>query len=278
MAAPRCQVEPVVVTIVKLDDLIEKASLADAKTLSRSRDRASQQGQTLLQVLVEQEGIADEVVADLLAEATDGILIDIDRGELDHDAVALLSAATARRYGMIPVGRDPASRRLQIAFSDPLDASAVEAAQRETGWAIEPLVAPLLGVLRLIERFYGRAPAPEGAGGNDRDRVGDGGGEAPGPVPDASSPTLAAPRRERSDELHSEATQRLDARARQPIPETPTETRGPLRSSTIPLRRIDDDATPEQRHEALLLALIEAGAVTRADYVAVLKRLLGGKG
>jgi hypothetical protein len=47
---------------------------------------------------------------------------------------------------------------------------------------------------------------------------------------------------------------------------------------TAPLHRIEQDATIEQRHEALLLALIERGVLTRADYVEALKRLLSRRG
>ncbi|MCZ7686310.1 MAG: hypothetical protein M5U28_49110 [Sandaracinaceae bacterium] len=46
---------------------------------------------------------------------------------------------------------------------------------------------------------------------------------------------------------------------------------------TSPLHRLEQEATIEQRHEALLLALIERGALTRADYVEALKRLLSGR-
>ncbi len=43
---------------------------------------------------------------------------------------------------------------------------------------------------------------------------------------------------------------------------------------TSPLHRLDDEVSAEQRHEALLLALIEAGVITRQDYLEAVKRLL----
>jgi hypothetical protein len=46
---------------------------------------------------------------------------------------------------------------------------------------------------------------------------------------------------------------------------------------TSPIHRIEQEATMEQRHEALLLALIERGVLTRADYTEALKRLLSGR-
>jgi type IV pilus assembly protein PilB len=45
--------------------------------------------------------------------------------------------------------------------------------------------------------------------------------------------------------------------------------------ATAPMHRLEDSATPEQRHQALLLALIDAGVLTREDYVQALLRLLG---
>lgn len=46
---------------------------------------------------------------------------------------------------------------------------------------------------------------------------------------------------------------------------------------TSPVYRLEEEATIEQRHEALLLALIERGLLTRADYTEALKRLLSGR-
>lgn len=46
------------------------------------------------------------------------------------------------------------------------------------------------------------------------------------------------------------------------------------RSDTAPLSRLELGATPEQRVEALLLALIDKGILTRAEYAEALRRLL----
>lgn len=61
------------------------------------------------------------------------------------------------------------------------------------------------------------------------------------------------------DELPTEVTQRVDRLEA---------------SGTAPMLKLEQGATIEQRHEALLLALIEAGAISRVDYVRALRRLL----
>ena len=48
-------------------------------------------------------------------------------------------------------------------------------------------------------------------------------------------------------------------------------------TDTSPLHRLEEEATMKQRHEALLLALIDRGALTRADYTEALRRLLSGR-
>lgn len=68
----------------------------------------------------------------------------------------------------------------------------------------------------------------------------------------------------------------FDKDALEPETTRRTDDARPERSfATAPAHRMSEEATPEQRHEALLLALIEAGALTRADYIAALRRLLG---
>jgi hypothetical protein len=46
---------------------------------------------------------------------------------------------------------------------------------------------------------------------------------------------------------------------------------------TAPMHRLEHEAPMEQRHEALLLTLIDAGVLTRSDYIAALRRLKGRK-
>jgi len=47
------------------------------------------------------------------------------------------------------------------------------------------------------------------------------------------------------------------------------------RDQTQPVHRLEDEASLGQRHEALLLSLIDAGVLTRAQYLQALRRLLG---
>jgi len=70
---------------------------------------------------------------------------------------------------------------------------------------------------------------------------------------------VATPR----DDLEPETTRRTDA------------VLGAERTATAARVAAGAETTADQRHEALLLALIDAGVVTRADYLAALRRLRG---
>lgn len=73
---------------------------------------------------------------------------------------------------------------------------------------------------------------------------------------------------DRRSEIPSEVTRELEAAQ---------SLEGDSTKQTGPVRRLEEEATIEQRFEALLLALVDAGVVTRADYLESLKRLLGRK-
>lgn len=60
-------------------------------------------------------------------------------------------------------------------------------------------------------------------------------------------------------------------------PEITRRVMAPSSGDTSPLLRLEAQATIEQRHEALLLALVERGILTRADYYDALKRLLSNR-
>jgi type IV pilus assembly protein PilB len=73
---------------------------------------------------------------------------------------------------------------------------------------------------------------------------------------------------DRRSEFPSEVTREIEGAER---------IEGDSTKQTGPVRRLEDEATIEQRFEALLLALVDAGVLTRADYLSSLKRLLGRK-
>jgi hypothetical protein len=190
--------------------------------------------------------VGDDVLADLIARELGTVVIDLDEGMLDAGAIELVPEAVARKAHAVAVLAEPGRSTIQIAFANPLDTRAIGDVAEATGLRVQPLVAPLSGVRRALDREYGGAPVPE-----------------------------AVLERRQRENMPAESTQRLGAGRERRAGERSEELKAPV---TAPLIRMEARATAEQRVEALLLALIERGALTRADYLDALRRLLEREG
>lgn len=238
---------------MQLTELLESEGIADRSVLSRATRRAADHRLPLVLVLVESEGAAEDQIADALARALGTVVIDVAGGTLDSDAVMMVPEHVARQFLLVAVAPNPSNHSIQVAFANPLDQEAVEAVRQATGLEVEPLVATVGGLQAAIEHEYGKR-------GTQIIK------EAPKKPGTQARAVGTATGGERTDEIPMDpGTQTHIVRPRT----------GPGRTSTVPLHRLEQDATAEQRHEALLLALIDAGAITRADYVRALRRLLG---
>jgi len=199
---------------------------------------------------VERGLLGEEALADLLAREAGSVVIDLDRGTVEREAIWLVPESLARGHLAVPVAVD-ANRTLSIAFADPLDRAGASAIAEATGRAVRALVGTLSSVRRALDREYGKP------------------GEVSGP------PTQVLPNsRRRSEPPRTEEIEREAPTSAEPPPLAPENTQQ-LRAATQPHHLLEQEASAAQRHEALLLALIDRGVLTRADYVAALQRLLG---
>lgn len=193
--------------------------------------------------------VGDDVLADLVARELGTVVIDLDEGMLDQAAIQLVPEAVARSAHAVAVLAEPNRNAIQVAFANPLEPRWIAQIADATGMRVQPLVAPLSALRRALDREYGGAPVSE--------------------------EVLARRQRE---QLRAESTQRVGHASREPrrAGEKSEELKAPV---TAPLIRMEAQATAEQRVEALLLALIERGVLTRADYLDALRRLLerGGR-
>ncbi len=193
-----------------------------------------------LQAAIERGIVGEEALADLLAREAGSVVIDLDRGTVEREAIWLVPESLARRHLAVPVAVEAHGKGLSVAFADPLDRAGASAIAYATGRAVRALVGTLSSVRRTLDREYGKP------------------GEVTGP------PTQVLPGTRRRSEPPEPAHEPLAPESTQRV-----------RESTQPHHRLEGEATAEQRHEALLLALIDRGVLTRADYVAALQRLLG---
>ena len=103
----------------------------------------------------------DAEVAALLSRQCGVPFIDLGRFDIEPAAIALLPAATARKYETVPLSRTGAA--LAVAMSDPANVFAVDDIEFMTGCRVEPVVATQAAVAAAVERYYGEGPGRGGA-------------------------------------------------------------------------------------------------------------------
>jgi hypothetical protein len=229
---------------VDLGELLVEEGLFEAEKLSEARAEALRMDRPLVEIICDQGMAAEDVVADVAARTVGTVVIDVHLGALDRESVQLVPEGVARRHLLIALSKDGDGARIRVALANPLDEAAVAAVREATGLEVEPMVATVSGVTAAIDREYGSS----------------------------NTEIIRAPSRSPSD-LPREDTRKMrddDRRTGKTNPGT-----NPM--GTSPMHRLEHEAPIEQRHEALLLALVEAGVLTRSDYVAALRRLKGRK-
>jgi hypothetical protein len=160
--------------------------------------------------------------------------VDLATQSIDPEAFSLVPEDFARRHLVVAFGIDLGRQYLQVAVRDPFDVSTLDALRQVSGFELELFVATLSHLRGALEWGPPRSKVLRKT--------------APG------------------TELSSEDTRRVAIEL---------QSEGDLPSSrTSPNHRLDDEATVEQRIEALVLALIESGVISRAQYVDALRRLL----
>jgi hypothetical protein len=101
--------------------------------------------------------IADDVLADFVAREASTVVIDLDQGTLEHDAVRLLGEEDARRLLAVVVAVEPGGRSVRAAFANPLDDAAIAAVAAATGRSVRAMVGTVSGIRGVIDREYGEA-------------------------------------------------------------------------------------------------------------------------
>lgn len=218
--------------------------------------------------VVDRKLVGEDQLADLLAREAGSVVIDLDQGTLESEAVALLGHSLARKSLAMPVALEPGGAAIQVAFANPLDTGTMAAIAASTGCEVRALVATVTAIRRALDREYGPEGSPTRVLGMRRSET---------PLGFATITSDGSSGREPTQEFLREGGRESGDSTELPLP--PESTRrlpegGPI---TLPLHRLESEATVEQRFEALLSVLVERRIVARTDYAEALRRLLHGE-
>lgn len=129
--------------------------------IDEALDRQKSAGGRLGSHFVELGFVRDGEVASWLSRQYGVPFIDLGRFAVEDAVIALLPAATVRKYETVPLSRTGAV--LTIAIADPTNVFAIDDIEFMTGCRVEPVVATQTAVAAAVERYYGERSRPGGA-------------------------------------------------------------------------------------------------------------------
>lgn len=142
----------------RLGELLIEAGLIDELQLKAALQEQRKWGGKLGRTLVEM-GFADEQSIVLTLSMQLGFPpVDLDRATLPPDVTQHLRVDIAERYGIFPLGANPAAKVLKIASSDPTNQDALQEISFNTGMKLQVCVATASAIDRAIRhRYYGES-------------------------------------------------------------------------------------------------------------------------
>lgn len=223
-----------------LADVLVEAQLISASQLEQVRRAAQRSGSTVVATLLEQGLIDEEALLDALCRRLDLGVFDAANAEVDAEAIREIPHDQASRFRLLPLRfeRRGEQRYLVVAMADPLDRQAIEEIEFASGCRVEPLIArpsELAEAIRVQYRHVVTKVMPR----------------------QGAQPRGAAPP-ERS------------RRRRQPFG-------GDLAESdlrTKPVRRIQQEASPSHRVDALVALLVHKGLISQEEYEEQLRAIV----
>ncbi len=215
---------------LSLAEVLVDANLIGASQLEQVRRAAQRSGSSVVSTLLDQGLIQEETLVRALRERLALGLFDAGT-EVEPDAIREVPHDQASRFRLLPVRLDRAptgERLLVVAMADPLDTQAIEEIEFASGCHVQPLIARPSEVADAIRCHY-------------RHMV-----------------TRIIPRQATS----SQGPRTSRRRPRAPFGGTLQETE----LHTKPARRIQQEASPAHRVDALVALLVRKGLVTQEEY------------
>jgi type IV pilus assembly protein PilB len=136
-----------------LGEILSASQIITQDDVSAALDEQKRSGCRFGEALVKMGIVTQEDIDWALSNQLDIPYIRLKQDMIDPAAVALIPASMARTYNCIPLIR--AGSELNIALADPLNRTAVEAVERESGCSVNVSVALFHEIRAMIDAFYG---------------------------------------------------------------------------------------------------------------------------
>ncbi len=143
----------------QLSGMLIKRGAISLPELKELEELATEKGQTLKDVLFNENKISEDELVTMLSEHYKVPVMDIGDLELDKDIAGVISRQVAERYCVIPVSRIGST--LTIAMSDPSNMNAIDDIRFLTDYNVEVIVATETDIREAIDKYYDEAEKDE---------------------------------------------------------------------------------------------------------------------
>ncbi len=142
---------------MRLGDLLIARGVITPDQLKIALTEQQHERLPLGELLVRLGFATESVIKDAVSEVQQAESIDLERVAPDQQALKLLPRREARKFRVMPVSFDPATRELSVAISDVYDLTRIDQLRAVVGndIAIRPLLAGDSEIEQAIDRFYG---------------------------------------------------------------------------------------------------------------------------
>jgi len=137
----------------QLESLLLQSGLASDLQLRRVQGRVTQGGGSFVEILVKDERVSEDVVADLFTQRLKVPRARVATFLADQEALRKVNEKLARKHLSLPLAVE--GRVLVLAMADPTDFRAIQDIEFASTMSVKPMVATLSEVLQGIEERYG---------------------------------------------------------------------------------------------------------------------------
>jgi type IV pilus assembly protein PilB len=149
---------------VRLGELLLREKRVTPVQLQEALNHQRQNGGRLSTSLVKLGILTDDDITTVVSRHCGVPAINLREFDLDPAVVRLVSAESATKYNVLPVGRSGTT--LTLAMADPTNVFAMDDIKFMTGLHVEPVVASESAIREAITRYYGNVRSEPAPGNN----------------------------------------------------------------------------------------------------------------
>ncbi|OAN16512.1 MSHA biogenesis protein MshE [Photobacterium jeanii] len=139
----------------RLGDLLVEEQIISQQQLEHALDQQQVSGRKLGDTLISLGFLTEKQMLEFLSRQLDIPLVDLNRANIDIDAVAMLGEVHARRLRALVIGLR--GDTVRVAMSDPADLAAQEAVYDQLqDYRVELVIAPERQLINAFDRYYRR--------------------------------------------------------------------------------------------------------------------------